>query len=52
MTVSTNRPGFGARVGSLRLTIWKLATVPRNAAVILMTAACMAQSKVWKFREI
>jgi hypothetical protein len=51
MTVSTKRPGFGIRLGTVRLQMWKLATVPRNAAVILMTTAVMAQAKVWKFRE-
>jgi hypothetical protein len=41
---------LGRRLGEFRRELWKAGTAPYNAAVILVTAAIMIQSRAWKIR--
>ncbi len=46
---SAARP-IASRLQAWRLAAWRLWTTPHNAAMVLLTAVVLVQSKAWKIR--
>lgn len=45
------KSALSRRISGLRRELWKVGSLPYNAAIILITGAIMIQSQAWKLRE-